>query len=65
MQETIWALVPAIVAIALALATKEVYVSLLVGIISGALFFTNFHVFDALETTFAIMSDKLEAIPIF
>ncbi len=59
MQETIWALVPAIVAIALALATKEVYVSLLVGIISGALFFTNFHVFDALETAFAIMSDKV------
>ena len=38
MQETIWALVPAVIAIALALLTKEVYVSLFIGIISGALF---------------------------
>lgn len=59
MQETIWALVPAVIAIVLALLTKEVYVSLLIGILSGALFFTNFHPLDALETTFQIMSDKV------
>ncbi len=59
MQETIWALVPAIIAIVLALITKEVYVSLLVGILSGALFFTNFQPLDALETTFTIMSEKV------
>ena len=59
MQETIWALVPAIVAIVLALITKEVYISLLIGILSGALFFTNFHVMDSLETTFTIMGEKV------
>ena len=59
MQETIWALVPAVIAIVLALITKEVYVSLLIGILSGALFFTNFHPLDALETTFTIMSEKV------
>ena len=32
-----WAFVPAIVAIALALATKQVYVSLFVGIFTGAI----------------------------
>jgi tetracycline resistance efflux pump len=35
---TFWALIPAIVAIALALITKEVYSSLLIGVIVGALF---------------------------
>ncbi|MEE1493078.1 MAG: Na+/H+ antiporter NhaC family protein [Massilioclostridium sp.] len=59
MQETVWALVPAIVAIALALLTKEVYISLLIGILSGALFFTNFHLLDSIDTTFQIMSQKV------
>ena len=59
MQETFWALVPAIVAIALALATKEVYISLLIGIFSGALLFTNFHPLQATETMFAIVGDKV------
>ena len=36
---TFWALIPAIVAIVLALCTKEVYSSLFIGIISGGLFF--------------------------
>ena len=39
---TFWALVPPIVAIALALITKEVYSSLFVGIVLGALMYTNF-----------------------
>ena len=59
MQATIWALLPPIVAIVLALITKEVYISLLIGILSGALFFTDFHVMDALGTTFGIMSEKV------
>ncbi len=59
MQETVWALVPAVVAIALALLTKEVYISLLIGILSGALFFTNFHLLDSIDTTFQIMSQKV------
>ncbi|WP_343210722.1 Na+/H+ antiporter NhaC family protein [Anaerolentibacter hominis] len=59
MVGTFWALVPAILAIALALLTKEVYFSLLAGIIAGALFFTNFHVGMAIETTVEVMSSKV------
>ena len=46
---TFWALVPAVVAIVLALITKEVYSSLFLGIIMGALFFTGFHPVAAFE----------------
>ncbi|MCR5733742.1 MAG: Na+/H+ antiporter NhaC family protein [Lachnospiraceae bacterium] len=41
-QATFWALVPSLVAIILALITKEVYSSLFVGIIVGGLFFSGF-----------------------
>ena len=39
---TAWSLLPAIIAILLALITKEVYLSLFIGIVSGALLYTNF-----------------------
>lgn len=39
---TIWSLLPSLVAIALALITKEVYSSLFIGIFVGALFYSNF-----------------------
>ena len=39
---TIWALVPPVVAIILALITKEVYSSLFVGILFGGLIYSNF-----------------------
>ena len=42
MYATFWSLVPPIIAIALALITKEVYSSLFVGILVGALFYSNF-----------------------
>lgn len=42
MYATFWALVPPIVAIALALITKEVYSSLFVGILVGGLFYAGF-----------------------
>ena len=42
-RESIWALVPPVVAIALALITKEVYSSLLVGIVFGGLLYSNFN----------------------
>lgn len=42
MYATIWALVPPLVAIILALITKEVYSSLFVGILVGGLFFSGF-----------------------
>ena len=46
---TFWALVPALVAIILALITKEVYSSLFIGIVIGALFFTGFNPVAAFE----------------
>lgn len=42
MYATFWALIPPIVAIALALITKEVYSSLFVGILVGGLFYSGF-----------------------
>lgn len=47
---TFWALVPALVAIVLALITKEVYSSLFLGIIIGALFITGFNPVAAFDT---------------
>ena len=41
MDATFWALMPPVVAIVLALITKEVYVSLLIGILGGRLCFTR------------------------
>lgn len=59
MSGTMWALVPPIVAIALALWTKEVYLSLLIGILSGALLFAKFHVLTAVETMIEVMNWKI------
>lgn len=42
LHATFWALVPAVVAIGLALITKEVYSSLFVGILMGALLYSGF-----------------------
>ena len=50
MYGTIWALIPPVVAIVLALITKEVYSSLFVGIVVGALFVTGFNPIGALDT---------------
>lgn len=46
---TFWALVPPLVAIGLALITKEVYSSLFVGIVLGGLFSANWHPVAALD----------------
>ncbi len=53
---TFWALVPPIIAIALALITKEVYSSLFVGILAGGLLATSF---SPLGTVDAIINDGL------
>ncbi len=39
---TIWSLLPPVVAIVLALITKEVYISLFIGIVAGGLLYANF-----------------------
>ena len=53
MYATFWSLVPPLVAIILALITKEVYSSLFIGIVTAALFITNFHVVSAYTTMFS------------
>lgn len=62
MFATFWALVPPIVAIVLALITKEVYSSLFVGIVVGGLFYSGFsfegtltHIFN--DGFIAVLSD--------
>ena len=53
---TFWALVPPLVAIVLALITKEVYSSLFIGIVLGGLLATNFKPVAALD---AILNDGI------
>lgn len=55
-QGTIWALLPPIIAIGLALITKEVYSSLFVGIVTGGLLYSKF---SFLGTMDAVISDGL------
>ncbi len=56
---TFAALLPPIIAIALALITKEVYSSLFIGIISGALIYSNFNPWGMITNTFDVMVSKL------
>ena len=56
---TFIALIPPIIAIALALITKEVYSSLFIGILSGALLHSNFNIWGMVTTTFDEMIAKL------
>lgn len=58
-EQTIWALLPPVIAIGLALWTKEVYLSLFIGILSGALMHAGFQIVPALETTFTVMGDRV------
>ena len=50
--DTFWALVPAIIAIALALITKEVYSSLFVGILAGGLLYSGFSFTGTIQHVF-------------
>ncbi len=54
MYATLWALVPPVIAIVLALITKEVYSSLFVGIVIGGMFATNF---SPIKTIDAVVND--------
>ena len=56
---TFWSLVPPIIAIALALITKEVYMSLFIGILSGALLYANFAPVATTEAIFEVMISKI------
>lgn len=63
MYATFWGLVPPLVAIVLALITKEVYSSLFIGILAGGIFYSGFsfegtvnHIFQ--EGFIGVLSDK-------
>ena len=56
---TFISLLPPIIAIALALITKEVYSSLFIGILSGALIHANFNIWGMVTGSFDVMVSKL------
>lgn len=58
LAETAWSLLPPIIAIVLALVSKEAYSSLFVGVVVGALFTTNFAPVAALD---AVVNDGMIA----
>ncbi len=65
MVGTFWAFVPAIVAIVLALITKHVYISLFIGIFTGAMFYMGGDPIRAILELFNVMSIKVgENVPI-
>ena len=59
-QGSFWALIPPVIAIGLALITKEVYSSLFAGIVAGALLAANFSPAGALDT--AIGAGLIDAV---
>ncbi len=59
MEGTLWAFLPAVIAIVLALATKQVYVSLFLGIVVGALMYAGGDPLQALFTLYQVMSEKV------
>ena len=56
---TFLSLLPPVIAIALALITKEVYSSLFIGILSGALIYSNLNIWGMLTNTCDVMIGKL------
>ncbi len=50
--DSFWALLPAIIAITLALITKEVYSSLFIGIVVGGLLYSSFNIEGAIQHVF-------------
>lgn len=59
MYGTWWAIVPPLVAILLALWTKEVYSSLFIGVLLGAMFVSGFSPWGTFETLFTTMTDSI------
>ena len=59
MESSALSMLPPIITIILALITKEVYTSLIVGIFIGAMLFTGGNFLESIVTFFDIMSDKV------
>lgn len=56
---TFWALVPPLLAIILGIITKDVNLSLIIGIISGVLLFCGFSPIDSLETLINVLRENI------
>ena len=61
MEQSIFSILPPLIAIILALITKEVYMSLIIGVFSGAMIYANFNVLNAITTMFGVMEQKVGA----
>lgn len=61
MEGTIWAFLPAVIAIVLALVTKQVYVSLFLGIFVGAMMYAGGDPLKSMFTLYQVMSEKVGA----
>jgi len=57
---TAWSLLPPVIAIVLAFITKEVYSSLFIGIISGALLYGQFNPWISFESIFTVMCENID-----
>ena len=62
MEGTLWAFLPAVIAIILALVTKQVYISLFFGIFVGAMMYAGGDILKAMFTLFQVMSEKVGGI---
>ncbi len=56
---TWWSLLPPVLAIVLALVTKEVYSSLFIGVAVGALMYTGFHPWNGLQALVQIITESM------
>ena len=66
MYATFWSLVPPVVAIVLALITKEVYSSLFVGIASAALFYAQFILLTHIpRCSGMVLSRRFQIVPMW
>ena len=59
MEHSAWSILPPIIAIVLALLTKEVYMSLIIAIFSGALLFAGGNPLEAIVAMFEVMESKV------
>lgn len=59
MENSALSMLPPIITIILALLTKEVYMSLIIGIFSGAMLFTGGNFLESIVTLFGIMESKV------
>lgn len=61
MEQTIFSVLPPLIAIILAFFTKEVYMSLIIGVISGGLIYAHFNPLEAILIMFDVVRDKVGA----